>query len=93
VSIVAGLQRPDASHLVVDGVDAVRHPTRAAQRLGLAPQERGIYPSVSVEDNVRFFDGQAGRNRAALTNRVREVADAMQLGSLLGRRLGPRCLL
>src|SRR5438270_9747166 len=60
VSIVAGLRRPDAGVVRVLGIDAVAQPHKARQYLGLAPQDLGIYPSVTVAENLRYFGELVG---------------------------------
>ena len=71
VSIVAGMRRPDAGRVLVDGVDAIVHPRDARRHIGLAPQETGVYPTLTVRDNLRYFAGLAGipgaRSRARST--------------------------
>ena len=86
VSIVAGLRRADAGTVTVDGIDALAHPERAREVLGLAPQELGIYPVLSVERNLRFFAELSGLTGRRLRERVIEVADALDLTKLLGQR-------
>jgi ABC-2 type transport system ATP-binding protein len=87
VSIVAGLLAPDSGSVEVFGVDALAAPYRVRHLLGLAPQRLGIYPRLSVADNLRTFAEIAGlRGRAA--RRVDEVAGLLDLGDLLGRRAG-----
>jgi ABC-2 type transport system ATP-binding protein len=85
VSIVAGLRRPDRGSVTVDGIDAVARPELAQRRLGLAPQETGIYPTVSVHDNLRFFGELAGLRRRELKERIAAVAEAFGLSGLLER--------
>ena len=63
VSIVAGLRRPDRGRVQVGGVDVVRSPQRARQLIGFAPQDTGVYPTLTVRDNLRFFGGLAGLRR------------------------------
>ena len=70
VSIVAGLRRPDAGTVHVGGIDVVRAPQRARGLIGLAPQETGVYPPLSVRDNLRFFAGLAGLRRARAAGRA-----------------------
>ena len=48
VSIVAGLRRPDAGRVEVDGIDVVRSPQAARALIGLAPQDTGVYPTLNV---------------------------------------------
>jgi len=86
VSVVAGLRRPDAGTVRVGGVDAVRDPQRAQRLIGLAPQDTGVYQTISVRDNLRFFAGLAGLSRRDLRRRVDDIAEALGLAELLGRR-------
>jgi ABC-2 type transport system ATP-binding protein len=86
VSIVAGLLRADAGAVRVGGLEVAPGAAGARALVGLAPQELGIYPSVSVLDNLTFFaelNGLRGPDRA---RRVDEVAEALELVELLDRR-------
>jgi ABC-2 type transport system ATP-binding protein len=86
VSIVAGLRTADGGTVSVDGIDALAHPERVHRLLGLAPQDLGIYPPLSVEHNLRLFGELAGLTRASLDARVGEVAAALDLGPLLAHK-------
>jgi ABC-2 type transport system ATP-binding protein len=79
VSIIAGLRRPDAGSVSVAGIDVGRDAHRARQLIGFAPQETGVYPTLTVRDNLRFFAGLAGLRRAELTERVDAVGNALGL--------------
>jgi ABC-2 type transport system ATP-binding protein len=86
VSIVAGLRRPDRGRVLVGGVDVVRSPQRARQLVGLAPQDTGVYPTLTVLDNLRYFGELAGMRRAEARARAVAVGGALGLDELLGRR-------
>jgi ABC-2 type transport system ATP-binding protein len=86
VSIVAGLLRPDAGSVVVGGIDALAHPRRASRHLGLAPQETGIYPTLTCAKNLRFFGELAGLRGRELDREVDSIAEALQLTALFDRR-------
>jgi ABC-2 type transport system ATP-binding protein len=86
VSVIAGLRKPDGGGVWLNGIDADAHPDLARRQLGLAPQETGIYPTVSVHDNLRFFGELAGLRRRDLKRRIDEVAEAFSLSDLLDRR-------
>ena len=88
VSIVCGLRRPDAGTVHVGGIDVARHPRDARTLVGYAPQETGVYPTLSVRDNLKFFGGLAGLGRTGLRDAVDEVAAALSLTPLLDRRAG-----
>jgi ABC-2 type transport system ATP-binding protein len=88
VSIVAGLRRADAGVVEVDGLDALSRSTEVRRRIGLAPQETGIYPVVSVRRNLLLFGELAGLGRAELRTRIDEVAEALDITDLLDRQAG-----
>jgi ABC-2 type transport system ATP-binding protein len=85
LSMVAGLRRPDAGHVRVDGLDPARS-DEARRRIGFAPQTTGTYPSLSVADNLRLYARIAGLRRRAVEARIEETAVALDLVDLLGRK-------
>jgi ABC-2 type transport system ATP-binding protein len=86
VSIATGLLSPDSGDVWVDGVNVLTHGNQARQRLGLAPQDTGIYPTIPVRENLRFFGELVGLRRAALEERVEQIADAFGLSALMDRQ-------
>jgi ABC-type multidrug transport system ATPase subunit len=88
VSIVAGLRKADAGVVEVDGLDARRRSAEVRRRIGLAPQDTGIYPVVSVRRNLLLFGELAGLGRSELRRRIDEVAEALDITDLLERQAG-----
>ncbi|MGE5460512.1 MAG: ABC transporter ATP-binding protein [Solirubrobacterales bacterium] len=86
VSIVAGLREADGGEVTVGGIDALAHSERVRPMIGLAPQDLGIWPILSVEANLRYMGELAGVRGRALRERIGEVADALDLLELLPRR-------
>jgi ABC-2 type transport system ATP-binding protein len=86
VAIVAGLRRPDAGSVSVAGIDAVGDAPNARRNLGYAPQETGVYLSLRVRDNLRYFAALAGLRGREQRVRVDAVATALGLEPLLDRR-------
>ena len=85
VSIVAGLCGADGGSVRVDEIDALARSREARRRIGLAPQELGIYPVLTVRDNLRVFGELADLSGRALDDRIDEVADTLELTVLLAR--------
>ena len=83
VSIVAGLRRADAGTIRVGGADPTKPATR--RLIGLAPQDLGIYVSISVRENLALFADMAGLRGRARTTRIEEVAALLSLQPLLDR--------
>jgi ABC-2 type transport system ATP-binding protein len=88
VSIVAGLRKADAGLVEVDGIDARTKSAEVRRHIGLAPQDTGIYPVVSVRNNLLLFGELAGVRRRQLKTRVDEVAEALDITDLLDRQAG-----
>ena len=88
VSIVAGLRRADAGVVEVGGMDALARRSEVRRRIGLAPQDLGIYPVVSVRRNLQLFGRLAGLSERELRTRIDEVADALDITGLLDRQGG-----
>ncbi len=86
ISVIAGLLYPDAGSVHVNGVDVLAQPQRARAHLGLAPQRLGLYPTVTVRDNLIVFGELGGMRGPALRHRIDEVCEVMGLQELLGRR-------
>lgn len=88
VSIVAGLRKADGGVVEVAGVDALRRSREVRRLLGLAPQDTGIYPVVSVRNNLTLFGELSGLSRRDARRRADEVAEALAITDLLGKQAG-----
>jgi ABC-2 type transport system ATP-binding protein len=82
--IAAGLIRPDGGQVTIDG----GHVRGARARLGVAPQQLSLYPSVTVREHLRLFGGLAGLRRTALRAAIEEIAAALRLTEFLDRQVG-----
>ncbi|GLV76392.1 ABC transporter ATP-binding protein [Streptomyces hygroscopicus] len=87
MSLVAGLLRPDTGKIEIHGVPTDRDPRRARRDLGLAPQELGVYPPLTVRQNLRFCAELAGLRGQRARVRTEEVAEPFGLTALLDRRV------
>ena len=86
VSIIAGLRSPDEGRVLVDGLDIAAHGAAARQAVGLAGQTTGVYPTVSVRENLELFTRLAGYSGPAVRARLEEVAEVVELTHLLDRQ-------
>jgi ABC-2 type transport system ATP-binding protein len=89
VSIVMGLTELDAGTVEFDGVDLLGSDgPRLRREIGYAPQEEAIFPTMSVEDNLRLYAELSGVRGRDVQRRIDEVAEAFLVGDLLGRTAG-----
>jgi branched-chain amino acid transport system ATP-binding protein len=80
---VSGLVRPFGGRIVFDGRDITGKPAHHIRKLGLTyiPEGRGIFPALSVIDNLRMAVGQEKRDE-----RAQAIERAMDLFPILGSR-------
>ncbi len=80
---VSGLVPPAAGCVTFDGHDVTRLPAHRIRRLGLTyiPEGRGIFPRLSVMDNLRMAVGQERR-----ADRPAAIARAVDRFPVLGQR-------
>lgn len=88
VSILSGLRRPDGGTAIVNNVDVLRHPDRLGTVVGFAPQEIGVYPRLTVRENLRVFARISGLRGRGLARHIDDVAVSLRLGELLDRPAG-----
>lgn len=74
LEIVEGLRKPDGGTAIVAGVDAVKHPRKVRERIGVQLQEAGTFELLTVEETLKTF---AAFHRK--TKSVRQLLDDLNL--------------
>jgi ABC-2 type transport system ATP-binding protein len=53
--MIATMTRPTLGRVVVDGRDVIREKAAVKERIGYMPQRFGLYPDLTVAENMAFF--------------------------------------
>jgi ABC-2 type transport system ATP-binding protein len=69
IRMLCGLLRPTAGAAIVDGIDVAADPERVKTRIGYMSQRFSLYELLTVDQNIRFWGGIYGLDRAALDAR------------------------
>jgi len=79
LKLLAGVVRPSGGHVALDGTVIDLLPPERRVRLGvvLVPEGRGIFPTLSVEDNLRGGAYWRRPRRQATADRLAEIYDLM----------------
>jgi ABC-2 type transport system ATP-binding protein len=88
VSTTTGLRRPDTGRVTVCGHDVAADPGRVRPLVGVAPQELGIYPTLSVRENLMVFCELAGLSGRCAKARITDLADRLDLGQVILKPAG-----
>ena len=89
VKLLAGVHRPDAGSVVIDGADVELRSPLDAQSRGIAVmhQHPGLFPDLSVAENI--FMGHAPLDRLHLLDTTQIRSQAAELLDLVGLACGP----
>lgn len=79
--IVGGWRHADSGTIEFDGTIGTR--SSAARSVGMAPQDLAIYPTLTVEENLRVFADLAGLTVGDRAARIRSVTERLGIGALL----------
>ena len=69
--MLAGVLRPDAGEIRLEGIDVTADPERAKPHLSYMPQRFGLYEDLTVAENIFFYatlfavSGSVRRERSA----------------------------
>jgi len=95
LKLCVGFERPTAGRLEVNGIDPVRHRSRAVASIGFVPQTPALYRDLTIADHVDLagairprFDAAHARSRLAALGLP---ADA-RIGTLSGGEQAQVCL-
>jgi multiple sugar transport system ATP-binding protein len=83
--MVAGLEDPTAGAILLDGELANELPPRD-RRIAMVFQDFALYPHMSVSENIGFPLRLSGVESGPRGERVADVASALGIGDVLGRR-------
>jgi ABC-type sugar transport system ATPase subunit len=83
--LIAGLERPTAGTIAIDGTDLTAEPPQRRD-LAMVFQSYALYPHMSVRDNLAYPLKVRHTDSATIAGRVSDVAAALGLQDLLERR-------
>ncbi|HUF47191.1 MAG TPA: ABC transporter ATP-binding protein [Vicinamibacterales bacterium] len=82
IRMLCGLLTPTSGTATVGGADVGREPDAVRRRIGYMSQRFSLYELLTVDENIRFYAGLYGLDRARLERRRQFV---LEIGGLAGR--------
>jgi len=79
ISMIAGLLKPDAGEVFVDGKPFWSNPQEAKRIMGVVPQELAIYEELTGRENLEFWGRMAGLSSSEARSRAGELLEALTL--------------
>lgn len=87
IETICGLRRPTGGRVLIEGRDVTRL-APSQRQIGYVPQDSVLFPTMVVERQIGFGLEIRNAKPAERKKRVREVAEMLQLTSLLKRAPG-----
>lgn len=87
LAVAAGVINPREGRVAVDGISREADPVAYAHRVGLVPQECGLYDEFTAADTLIFFGKLYGLAGSELRRRVARVLGRVRLTERAGQRV------
>jgi ABC-2 type transport system ATP-binding protein len=88
IRLIAGLMRPEAGTLMVDGINVTREPQQVQDRIAYMPQRFGLYDDLSVQENLDLYASLHGISAQARSQRYPELLQMTDLTRFTQRLAG-----
>ena len=88
INILCGQLSKDSGTVLVDGFDIDKKADEIKAKIGVVYQNSALDKTLSVYDNLESRAALYGITGAAFSERIKELADALDFGDLLKRTLG-----
>ena len=83
VKMVAGLYRPGAGRILIDGIDLASAPEAAKRRIGYIPDEPFVYEKMSGREFLHLVGELYGVPRAERNRKIEELLALYPIGDIL----------
>ncbi|MCO8122928.1 ABC transporter ATP-binding protein [Stieleria sp. TO1_6] len=83
---ICGLRKVTSGRILVGGSDVTGW-LPGDRQIGYVPQDRALFPTMTVEDHLAFALRLRGRTRLAIQARVEELAEVLGITPLLYRKV------
>ena len=83
IRILTGILKPTSGTATVLGYDVVEEPLQLRERIGVLPQESGLYEDLTIKENLEFIAKLRGMTRSKAKEEAIRVANLVGLESKL----------
>jgi ABC-2 type transport system ATP-binding protein len=72
VMMLCGLMRPDSGSISVFGLDVMENGVDIRKRIGVAPQEIALFPTLTAYENLFYFGRMYGMKASDIRNQIKK---------------------
>jgi sodium transport system ATP-binding protein len=79
--------KPDKGTILVDNHDVVSDPLAVQERLGVLPDQFGLYPRLTAREHIRYFGNLRGLSGQGLESQINSWIKILDLTAVADRRV------
>ena len=83
---ISGLIKVDSGRAYVDDVHVAQKPVAARKRLGIFPDQFGLYPRLSAREEIAYFAGFHGLTGRRFRKALDEIVSLLNMDDIIDRR-------
>ncbi|UCG26666.1 MAG: ABC transporter ATP-binding protein [Bacteroidales bacterium] len=87
INILCGLLKPTLGKVVINGLPLEKNLHEIRRFIGVVPQEIALYPTLTANENLRFFGNMYGLKGRALKSRIAECLQLLGLEKNASRKI------
>ncbi|HWV16466.1 MAG TPA: ATP-binding cassette domain-containing protein [Cellvibrio sp.] len=84
--LLYGLLEPSKGEVFVDNFSVTHSPNEARRRLGVLPDDTGLYKRLTARENIRYFGELQGLSGASLENNIEQLIQWLGMETIAERR-------
>ena len=85
--VLYGLVKPDAGSAIIDGIDVIADPRAAQRKIGVLPDNQGLYVRLTARDHIYYFGRLHGIDENVLESKTNELIKLLDMASIADRRV------
>jgi ABC-2 type transport system ATP-binding protein len=86
IKMMTGLFTPTSGTITIGGYDVVKDSLKAKSVIGYIPDQPYLYDKLTGREYLHFSAGLFNVPHASVVGKIREVTDALEIGSWIDRR-------
>lgn len=84
--LIYGLQTPTAGNILIDDIDVRKNPNAARKRLGVLPDDTGLYKRLTARENIHYYGELQGLSADELNKNSKELIALLKMENIAERR-------
>lgn len=88
VMMLCGLMRPDSGSVAVMGLDMQGHGAEVRKKIGVAPQEIALFPTLTAYENLVYFGRMYGLKSSHIQAQIKKYLSVFNLQEKAHKQVG-----